>query len=239
MKLPIPHSLLIVTVLLGPGCASVSSLSTQAAALTSGTHVSAENKRPLAKAEPTKLANVCLQTAKQLAQREQYDAAIGQFERAATLDTSIDVQHELAVLNGLAGHEAEARLHFAEAIKTQPSNATLLSDYGFFLYSVGDYSAAEQTLRGALSKSDDSSIRANLACVLATSGKHDEASKLFETAGATEEADRAMALLTARAGDLAMARQYCDSSLRVDQNSEVTMSLHERLIATDESPARR
>lgn len=211
------------------GCAAVPSFATVGATSLISENADLANKPALASAEPERLARVCLTTARQLAARGQDEAAIEQFQRANEFDPSIDVEHELAVLEGRLGHIREATRLFDHAIAASPKDGELRSDYGYFLYSTKRFDAAEKQLREAVQLTGSSTAKANLACVLAATKRYDEASTKFAEAEPSGDRNLTLALLSARAGDVESAQHFAEQAVAADPSDSNAKAVVDQL----------
>lgn len=212
------YSTLIATsMLLISGCAG----------LTPVTHVASSGHESLRlKAIDHKTqAEACRLTAVELAANEKDEHAISQFEKAREFHPEIKgVSYPLAVLYDRQQKIDAARREYARAIEESPRNADIFNDYGFFLYSRGEYAAARTQLERALDlKAEHPKARVNLAMVLAGEGDFSGAFSHFEQAVGTAAAHHNLGLLQLRLGNeqeaianLAEAAQL-DPSLKSEQ----------------------
>lgn len=210
--------LAIVTVVLhSSGCAVFSS--SESTVVSDAGYVSASQA-----IDAKTQAEACRRTAVQLAAHEKDDHAIAQLERARDLDPRIKgVAHLLAVLYDRQGRMDAAEREYQRAIQESKSDADVLNDYGYFLYSRGNLALAEETLRLALRrKNDHPKAQLNLGLVLAGQGRMDESFTTFEKAVGPAAAYHNVGLLMIRNGQreeglayLALAAQE-DPSLQSD-----------------------
>lgn len=238
----------VVAVTLG-GCAAVPSIGSSSANQPKGPEASSTGRGPLAAADPVRVAQACLVTARDLARRGEDAAALGQFERAVSFDATLDVRHERAVLLGRLGRTADAAGLFATLVDERPEDSGLRSDYGFLLYSAGDLTAAEHQLREArrLARNDaptgravdgaSNPVAANLACVLAMQGRYDEARGVLAEIGSSADVDRSLMLLAARAGDAPAATTFADRTLAADDDQGDVRTFRRRLNSSNTSTA--
>lgn len=91
-----------------------------------------------------------------------------------------EVAHQAAVDSMKAGRFEEADAHFAEALRHKPHDANLLCDVGYAQILMGDYPAAEDTLRDALQIApSNKTAMANLGLAVGAQGRGDEAAAIF------------------------------------------------------------
>lgn len=148
-------------------------------------------------------AEACRRTALQLAAHEKDEHAIAQLERARELHPQIQgVSHSLAVLYDRQGKMDAAEREYRLALQESKNDADVLNDYGYFLYSRGDFKDAEDMLRAALKqKPDHTRAQVNLAMTLARLDRFDESFALFESAVGRAAAHHNIGMLMIRDGD--------------------------------------
>ena len=112
---------------------------------------------------------------------QQYTSLIEEFPNDAT------AYHRLAVLRDEHGSSEASAPLYRSALKLAPLSADILCDYGYSRYLSGDLELAERTLRQAI-ELDEHLERAhnNLALVLASQGKHEQAVASFKNAGLSQ-----------------------------------------------------
>lgn len=170
-------------------------------------------------------AEACRLTALELATAEKDEHAIAQFEQSRQLAPNLKgIAHPLAVLYDRQGRLDAAQREYERALQEDPRNADVLYDYGYFLYSRGDFAGARQRLDQALARNaQHPKARINLAMVLAAEERYDEAFGHFEQALGPAAAHHNIGLLQMRAGRqqeaIAHLQQSAatDPSLRSDQ----------------------
>jgi len=150
-------------------------------------------------------AEACRLTAIKLAAAEKDEHAIAQFEQARKLDPKIEgVAHSLAVLYDRQGRLDAAQREYEQAISESWRDADVHNDFGYFLYSRGDYEQARTQLERALKINEEHpKAPINLAMVEAAEGRYDEAFELFEQALGPAAAHHNIGLLKMRSGRLA------------------------------------
>jgi len=162
-------------------------------------------------------AEACRLTAIELAAHEKDEHAIAQFEQAREFDPNIEVAHSLAVLYDRQGRLDAAAREYERAIQESPRNADVHNDFGYFLYSRGDYPAARSTLNQALKiDSQHSKARINLAMVLAAEGSFEAAYNQFEQVLGPSAAHRNIGLLQLRSGNQKDAIAHLQKSAAID-----------------------
>ncbi len=128
--------------------------------------------------------------------------------------------HRLAVMEANAGRFEKASQHFARAMELDPSNAELLSDYGYFCYLQDNAAAAEDYLRRAVELDPNNTACCNnLAVVLGEQGRYREAAAVFGRVGTDAEVLANMAFVYARRGEIEKATKAYSRAL--DQNPEL------------------
>lgn len=129
-------------------------------------------------------AQFCQLAAEEFAAAGKTVEAIAMFAQAGQYDPALadSNAHRLAVLHAEAGNAQSARREFAKALRYQPRNANLRSDYGFFLLKQGDLEPAREQLQDALNL-DPQNARAsmNLGLVSAQLGDVQTAESQFES----------------------------------------------------------
>ena len=95
------------------------------------------------------------------------------------------------------GRFEDARRYYASALKIAPDEPTVLSNLGLSYLLSKDLPKAEEILRRANGRSDDSRVRQNLALVLGLQGKLPEAERLQRQDLPPDLADANMAYLKA------------------------------------------
>lgn len=181
------------------------SMSTTGCSLTSKaprvTSQSSEGLRLRSIDQQTK-AEACRLTALELASAEKDEHAIAQLEQARQLAPNLKgIAHPLAVLYDRQGRLDAAQREYERALEEDPRSADVLNDYGYFLYSRGDFAEARQRLEQALARNaQHPKARINLAMVLAAEERYDEAFTHFEQALGPAAAHHNIGLLQLRSG---------------------------------------
>lgn len=126
--------------------------------------------------------------------------------------------HRLAVMRAADGKFEEAATHFSRALELAPSDAELLSDFGYFCYLQDNIAAAENYLRQAVElDSNNAAYCNNLAIVLGEQGRYDEALRMFRRIGSEAEAQANMAFVLARRGEVQQALESYSRALDEDE----------------------
>lgn len=163
-------------------------------------------------------AEACRLTAMELAAHEKDEHAIAQFEQARKLDPNLKgIAHPLAVLYDRQQRLDAAQREYERATTESPRNADVHNDFGYFLYSRGDYANARKQLEQALSlNSEHSKAQINLAMVLAAEGEYEEAFDYFEQALGPAAAHHNVGVLQFRAGNREEALAHLQKSAATD-----------------------
>ena len=130
--------------------------------------------------------------------------------------------HRLAILAVQKGDFARAEEHYRVALAAAPNDVELLSDVGYTLYLQRRLPEAEACLRRALTlEPTHASATNNLALVVGTEGRFDEALMLFKRANPEAEAYANLAYVMAQNGQTARAQDTYLKALTLDQNLRV------------------
>lgn len=167
---------------------------------------------------PSKAAEACIVTAEELESAGHHREAIGLYEKARQHDANaIDYSRRLAVLYDKEGELGNATKEYAAAIASDPENADLLNDYGYFFLSQGDLIAAEANFRKALSV-DESHQRArtNLGIALARQNRNQEAFDAFAKVVGPAAAHSNVGAIMAKQGRVQEAQQAFRQSLSLN-----------------------
>lgn len=130
--------------------------------------------------------------------------------------------HRLGVTAIRQNRLDEGLKHLAEAVAAGDVTTELLGDYGYAQFLAGEMSAAEQTLRKAVSL-DPSKKRNvnNLAIVIGKQDRFTESFRLFRQAGSEAEALANLAFLQSQSEDLSKARENYSKALDLDPQLKV------------------
>ncbi|MDX1971103.1 MAG: tetratricopeptide repeat protein [Candidatus Sumerlaeia bacterium] len=165
-------------------------------------------------------ARLALATAQELEKVGRYPEAIAQYERARMLDKDLEgVARQLAVLYDLTDRYSRSQDEYAKALRMFPEDATLMNDYGYFLYRRGKLELSEEYLVRA-TEMDPFMDRAwiNLGVTLAEQGRYKEALLAFEQVRPEPEALQNLGTIMARQGLFAEAREALEEAIRLDSN---------------------
>ena len=183
-------------------------------------HASADRKKskPQPELNGAKSADACVAVAKELEKARRDQEAIALYERALTFNpTRRDITHRLACLSARTGQDDIARQRFEAALRESPRDPQIMNDYGYFLFSRGEYKAAEKQQRRALKLAPKSELfQSNLAMTLAAMLKYDEALEVFEHTVGPAAARSNLAVLMARNGDKARAQEMLRDAQVID-----------------------
>src|SRR6516165_3107768 len=93
---------------------------------------------------PTTSAKVSLTVAETMEKNGQFPAAVALYERARQSDPNVHVARRLAPLYDRLGDVAHATAEYQRAVKENPRDADILNSFGYFYYSRGKWSEAEE-----------------------------------------------------------------------------------------------
>lgn len=136
------------------------------------------------------------------------------------------VCHRLAVVTSQmpdpkqpGGSFQQARRYFQQALKLDPHNAQILTDYAYALFLQNDLSGAETLLRQAL-REQPGNRRAtnNLAIVLGHQGKTEQSLAMFRRVVGEAEAQANLAYIHAQRGEGKQAVERYTKALAIDKN---------------------
>lgn len=130
--------------------------------------------------------------------------------------------HRLGVTAIKQNRLKEGLKHLAEAVATGDVNTELLGDYGYAQFLAGEMSAAETTLRKAVSL-DPSKKRNvnNLAIVIGKQDRFTESFRLFRQAGPEAAALANLAFIQSQSEDLEKAKENYSKALDLDPKLKV------------------
>lgn len=232
-------SILILTLLAGPGCLhspTVEPVLPQSNPEFAG--------RAEASAAPTtepirqSPALRSLTTAQELEKVGKFADAITFYEKARSDEPLLNSQasRRLAVLYDRTGESEKAKREFRQLLRAQPADPDLFNDVGFSHYNRGEWAEAETHFRQALDL-DRSHRRArvNLGLALAQQGRHAESLSAFETALSPAEAKANLAYVLATHGRRDAATELYRQALAVD----ATLTSARTALAALEQPVPR
>ena len=229
---------LSLTMLCVAGCSTFSSLHQPISKHTSlePPSVSVNHQPELADPRDQELA-IALETAKLAEQRGMDREAVDAFLQVRNLDPSQpDVAHSLAVLYDRLGMTDAASREYQAALEEDPSNADVHCDFGYFLYSTGEAEQAETSLKEALRlQPDHSKATINLALVVGSLARYDEAQELFTQAIGPAAAMHNVGMLRLRAGEVEAAKTMLAEAKRRDPSIEASQPVLDQL-CTKEDP---
>ncbi|MFV0444256.1 MAG: tetratricopeptide repeat protein [Planctomycetaceae bacterium] len=168
-----------------------------------------------------------LQLAEQFAAKGNDGLAIEQYLRVREYQPGRDgIAHPLAVLYDRQGRVDSAEREYRLALDEAPKDADLLNDYGYFLYSQGDLSGAEELYHRALKQNPQHrSAQVNLALAAAEQQRYEEAFILFERAVGPAAAHHNVGVVLARHGKLKEAEQHLLAAAKRDPSLELTQDV--------------
>jgi Tfp pilus assembly protein PilF len=176
-------------------------------------------------------AAIAWETARLAEQRAMDEEAIDAYLEVRRLDPAKPgVSHALAVLYDRSGMTDAATREYAAAMVESPNEANLHCDYGYFLYWTGKPEQAEASLRKALQlKPGHVQATINLAMVVGSQGRYDEAQKLFTEAIGPAAAMHNVGMLHLRAGQMDQAKVLLAEAKRLDPSITQSEPALERL----------
>ncbi len=165
-----------------------------------------------------KSADACIAVARELEKARRDQEAIALYERALDFDPAQkDVVHRLACLSARVGDHESARKHFEASLKEGQRDPQLMNDYGYFLFSRGEYKAAERQQRRAIELAPKSKLfQSNLAMTLAAMLQYDESLEIFERLVGPAAGRSNLAVLMARNGDTERAEKMLKDARVID-----------------------
>ncbi|MCP4888746.1 MAG: hypothetical protein GY904_19300 [Planctomycetaceae bacterium] len=177
---------LLLGCLLATGCASITSKLNRTPnklSSSSPSEILSDQKQPLCNPENQSL-QITLETARLAEERSMDAEAISAYEKVRRLNPKQPgVAHALAVLYDRSAMTDAAEREYQAAVIESPDDANVLCDYGYFLYCTGKTKQAEEMLRRSMNvDANHRQTKVNLAVVLATQQRYDEAKALFENA---------------------------------------------------------
>jgi len=163
-------------------------------------------------------ADACKTTGIELARKGQTEHAVHQLEQARHYAPQMKgVAHPLAVLYDQQGLYSKAELEYRKALKEAPRDASLLSDYGYFLYERGELKEAEAHLRQAIKRSPShQKASVNLGMVLAEQQRYEEALITFKDVVGEAAAHHNLAVIRYRHGGASEARKHFETAAKLD-----------------------
>lgn len=185
---------------------------------------------------------IALETARLAEQRGMDRDAIDAYLQVRKLEPSTrGIAHALAVLYDRSAMTDAALREYQLALKETPGDADLNCDYGYFLYSRNEPENAEASLREALRVSPGhQQATINLALVIGSQGRYEEAHDLFTKAIGPAAAMHNIGMLRLRAGEVEAAKSMLAEAKRQDPSILVGESVLQRLASNSspqESPA--
>ncbi|MEM7474509.1 MAG: tetratricopeptide repeat protein [Planctomycetota bacterium] len=230
--------MLLLVVLASSGCSSLtSSLRNDSQSVESPSALSiAGQQKPLGSPENQEL-QIALETARLAEERGMDTDAIAAYEEVRRLNPKQPgVSHALAVLYDRGLMTDSAQKEYSAALQEAPNDANVHCDYGYFLYSTGRLFEAEESLRRAINlDANHQKSTVNLAVVLASQAKFDEAQFLFEKAIGPAAALHNIGMFQLRHGNTAVGQQLITAALEKDPSLQQSMAVLENLGRTQNS----
>lgn len=165
-------------------------------------------------------ARLCFAAATQMDASGEYAGAIPLYEKARQQEPAKygkQAGRRLAVMYDFAGDFVRADAEYEAALKLAPTDPDLLNDYGYSLYSRGNWAAAADHLSRAVAAGPDKK-RAwmNLGLALAQLGRDQESFDAFTKAVKPAEAHCNLAFVLAARGRTAEARTHYQRASELD-----------------------
>lgn len=137
---------------------------------------------------------------------------------------SAELHHRLALVDHRVGRKEDAERHFRKAVELSPKDATLLNDYGYWLYLENRFPEAEAQLTSAI-RNDPSNkmIANNLAMALGRQGKVDQAERIFQRTTSPAEAQANLGYLQAQLRQFDKARAHYARAIELDPQNKVAV----------------
>ena len=150
-----------------------------------------------------------------------YQAAVSELSRAASLDPKLALAHSLlAVAYDRLGMHERARESHKRSVNIDDDDPQALNNLGYSLYLSGNYRAAVDKLKKAARQApNDTRILNNLALAQVRLGKYDDAYKNFARAGGEFNGRVNVASLLERAGRDEEAAEHLEKAKRLQPAS--------------------
>jgi Tfp pilus assembly protein PilF len=164
-------------------------------------------------------AKLCLATAETMEQAEKYPEAIELYEKARKLDNHAAAQatRRLAVIHDRTGNFDKALDEYRRGLQENPKDAELINNFGYGYYCRGQWQAAEQQLRKAVSLDPKLACAwNNLGMCLAQQMRYEEGLAAFEKAVSKAHARCNLGFIQATQGKIAEARRSYESALKME-----------------------
>ncbi len=202
---------------------------------------SAENAAPVSSDKvlaPAQSAQLHLNLGDKM-EKSGHDAeAIACFEKARQCDAHVQVARRLAALYDRVGDNKHALEEYQKAVKTNPRDADLLNDFGYYHYTRGQWPEAEQKFRAALAVNPNSA-RAwiNLGLTLGALGDYDKSLAAFMKTVSEAEGLSNLGFIKTTQGKVEEAKQSYRDALRLDPTLRIAQVALQKLDNPSPRPA--
>lgn len=180
----------------------------------------------------TESARACKQVGENLAAQGHAEQAVGQLLQAREHDPKLDVSPSLARLYARLNKDKLALDEFTRAAETNPKDADLWNDFGYYHYQRGNWPAAAECLHKAVAvnpKHERAWI--NLGLARGQMNKFPEAIEAFEKAVRPAEARCNLAFVLMTQSKYDQAKDLYREALRLDPGLTIARSALARLDA--------
>lgn len=161
---------------------------------------------------PQEGARACFATAEMLEKTGKSPEAVAMYDRARTLDPSLNATaaRRMAVIYDGVGAFSKSDDEYRIALAAMPNDADLWNDFGYSHYSRGNWTTAEEAFRRSLQNNDQlKRAWVNLGLTLAQLDQPEESLQAFAHAVPKEQAHCNLAfVLAARGKTPAAIREY-------------------------------
>ncbi len=210
--------LLILLVLLQPGCVLLDTTRRDA-------QKPADSTLP-----PAESARACQVVAEKLAVQGHIDQAIDELLKARAFDPSADVSPVLARLYARKGDDRLTLDEFARALKEHPKDPDLWNDLGYYHYQRGNWDEAEKNYRKVVELNDKHPRGwTNLGLTLGQKGQYPEALAAFEKSSRPADARCNLAFVLCTQGKIDQAKELYHEALKLDPSSKLARTSLARL----------
>ena len=186
---------------------------------------------------PGEAASLCLTLARKLEQEGLDAEAAREYELARHYQPQVDVAHRLAVVYDRLGNPGLAAAEYERAVEAHPKDADLLNDLGYYHYTHGKWTLAEQYLRRALEVNPEyPRAWTNLGLALAQQGRSQESLEAFKHSVTPAEAQYNLGFVLAERGKKDEARAAYKEAVRLNPGMMAAQAALARLPVGDGGP---
>ena len=167
---------------------------------------------------PKEAAKACMAAAEELEKGGHAEQAVFLYEKAQSHDPDLKtVSHRLAAIYDAQGDGVRALAEYQKALQSEPKNADLLNDFGYYHYRRQNFTEAESWFRKALDiEPNHAKVWTNLGLTLAELGRLDESFQAFSKAVGPAAAHSNLGVLLAKQGRVEQAKQEFHQALALD-----------------------